>query len=71
MKVSSNGHGVTEAPPPPEYAANPDGSETMLIACRVCGAILDITSKTDQHVVKCDKCNEATVRYFVSFFDCC
>lgn len=32
-----------------------------LLACLVCGSMIDITIKKDQHVVKCDNCNEATV----------
>lgn len=39
-----------------------------LLACLVCGSMIDITVKKDQHVVKCDNCNEATVSYF---FDIC
>ena len=45
---------------PPTYAsATGNGNE---IACNVCGSRIDISSKRDQHVVKCDNCNEATVR---------
>src|SRR6218665_2714109 len=32
-----------------------------LIACLVCGSMIDISDKKDQHVVKCNNCNEATV----------
>jgi len=43
---------------PPTYAtATGSGNE---IACNVCGSRIDISSKREQHVVKCDNCNEAT-----------
>ncbi|TMW41345.1 hypothetical protein DOY81_013575 [Sarcophaga bullata] len=32
-----------------------------MVTCRVCQGMIDITSKRDQHVVKCLQCNEATV----------
>ncbi|KAH9511121.1 type 1 phosphatidylinositol 4,5-bisphosphate 4-phosphatase isoform X2 [Dermatophagoides farinae] len=31
-----------------------------LLACLVCGSMIDITNKKEQHVVKCENCNEAT-----------
>lgn len=34
-----------------------------MVTCRVCQGMIDITSKRDQHVVKCLQCNEATVSY--------
>lgn len=34
-----------------------------LLACLVCGSMIDITNKKEQHVVKCENCNEATVSY--------
>lgn len=33
-----------------------------MVTCRVCQAMIDISGKRDQHVVKCCQCNEATVR---------
>lgn len=33
-----------------------------MVTCRVCQAMIDISGKRDQHVVKCVHCNEATVR---------
>lgn len=36
----------------------------LAIACKVCGSMIDVTEKKEQHVVKCDQCNEATVRSF-------
>lgn len=38
-----------------------DEEPPSIIACRVCGSMIDISSKKDQHVVKCEYCNEATV----------
>jgi len=40
-----------------EWVSLPSGSQ---VTCRVCQAMLDIGDKQDQHVVKCDACNEAT-----------
>lgn len=48
--------GADEVPPPYE---NEDGSP--MVTCRVCQTMIDITGKMEQHVVKCQKCNEATV----------
>lgn len=31
-----------------------------MVTCRVCQGMIDITSKRDQHVVKCPRCSEAT-----------
>lgn len=35
------------------------------VTCRVCQEMIDIIFKKDQHVVKCNRCNEATVSIFV------
>lgn len=32
-----------------------------MVTCRVCQAMIDISGKREQHVVKCSECNEATV----------
>lgn len=48
--------GPDELPPP--YQQGPPG--TPMVTCRVCQAMVDITHKRDQHVVKCNQCNEAT-----------
>ena len=32
-----------------------------MVTCRVCQKNIDITGRTEQHVVKCSNCNEATV----------
>lgn len=50
--------GPDELPPP--YTAATQGGVPM-VTCRVCQAMIDISGKRDQHVVKCGQCNEATV----------
>lgn len=51
--------GPDEVPPPYE-SGNQCGMP--MVTCRVCQAMIDISGKRDQHVVKCCQCNEATVR---------
>lgn len=51
--------GPDELPPP--YQSATQGGMPM-VTCRVCQAMIDISGKRDQHVVKCCQCNEATVR---------
>ncbi|XP_041986370.1 type 1 phosphatidylinositol 4,5-bisphosphate 4-phosphatase [Aricia agestis] len=46
--------GPDEVPPPYEQAGQP------MVTCRVCQAMIDISGKREQHVVKCSECNEAT-----------
>ncbi|KAI1285435.1 Type I phosphatidylinositol 4,5-bisphosphate 4-phosphatase-B [Halotydeus destructor] len=43
---------------PPTYATAIGGGNE--IACNVCGSRIDVSTKREQHVVKCDNCNEAT-----------
>lgn len=50
--------GPDELPPP--YTSATQGGVPM-VTCRVCQAMIDISGKRDQHVVKCGQCNEATV----------
>lgn len=38
-----------------------------MVTCRVCQAMIDISGKRDQHVVKCCQCNEATVSKLFCF----
>ena len=45
---------------PPNFQAGPQSGMPM-VTCRVCQAMIDISNKKDQHVVKCPQCNEATV----------
>lgn len=47
--------GPDELPPPYQQAGMP------MVTCRVCQAMIDISGKREQHVVKCSDCNEATV----------
>ncbi|XP_037035104.1 type 1 phosphatidylinositol 4,5-bisphosphate 4-phosphatase [Bradysia coprophila] len=44
---------------PPPYQVPGTGGVPM-VTCRVCQAMIDITLKREQHVVKCNQCNEAT-----------
>lgn len=44
---------------PPPYSPSPHG--VPMITCKVCGFMIDISGRRDQHVVKCSSCNEATV----------
>ncbi|KAG0712124.1 Type 1 phosphatidylinositol 4,5-bisphosphate 4-phosphatase [Chionoecetes opilio] len=48
--------GPDELPPP----YTPSSSGVPMVTCRVCQAMIDISGKVDQHVVKCNQCNEAT-----------
>lgn len=48
--------GPDELPPP--YNPSPHG--VPMITCKVCGFMIDITGRRDQHVVKCSSCHEAT-----------
>jgi hypothetical protein len=52
--------GPDELPPP--YTAATAGGVPM-VTCRVCQAMIDISGKRDQHVVKCRECSEATVSF--------
>ncbi|KAJ2944397.1 hypothetical protein O0L34_g18407 [Tuta absoluta] len=46
--------GPDELPPSYQQAGMP------MVTCRVCQAMIDISGKREQHVVKCSECNEAT-----------
>ncbi|XP_015923826.1 type I phosphatidylinositol 4,5-bisphosphate 4-phosphatase-A [Parasteatoda tepidariorum] len=48
--------GPDELPPP--YNPSPHG--VPMISCKVCGFMIDISARKDQHVIKCTSCNEAT-----------
>ena len=50
--------GPDELPPP--FYQNSMGPGLPMVTCRVCQAMIDISGKRDQHVVKCCQCNEAT-----------
>ncbi|KAK0082141.1 hypothetical protein PV325_011004 [Microctonus aethiopoides] len=49
--------GPDEVPPPYQSVMQ---SGMPMVTCRVCQAMIDISGKRDQHVVKCSQCNEAT-----------
>ncbi|KAK1126812.1 hypothetical protein K0M31_004433 [Melipona bicolor] len=51
--------GPDELPPPYESGSGNQCGMHM-VTCRVCQAMIDISGKRDQHVVKCGQCNEAT-----------
>ena len=51
--------GGDEYPPPYPSATSEPGMN--VVTCRVCQALIDISSKKEQHVVKCTHCHEATV----------
>jgi len=55
--TTSSSIGPDELPPP--YTTNEDRGLPM-VTCRVCSAMIDISWKREQHVVKCNQCNEAT-----------
>ena len=59
--------GPDELPPP----YTPSSTGVPMVTCRVCQAMIDITGKVDQHVVKCTKCNEATVSENLNILDKC
>nr|CAI5819811.1 unnamed protein product [Callosobruchus analis] len=45
---------------PPAFYQPLEGGGVPMVTCRVCQAMIDISGKRDQHVVKCSQCNEAT-----------
>ncbi|GAB6026808.1 hypothetical protein CHUAL_013301 [Chamberlinius hualienensis] len=49
--------GPDELPPP--YMPSSQGGVPM-VTCRVCQTLIDIAGRREQHVVKCNQCNEAT-----------
>lgn len=59
QQTTTSSIGPDELPPP--YTSNEDRGLPM-VTCRVCSAMIDISWKREQHVVKCNQCNEATVR---------
>jgi len=46
--------------PPIRTQDLPQPPPNNLLACLVCGSMIDISDKKEQHVVKCANCNEAT-----------
>jgi len=56
--------GPDELPPP--YQSSGTGGVPM-VTCRVCQNMIDITTKREQHVVKCTHCTEATVSSYQKY----
>jgi len=52
------GGSASDELPPPYPSVSSSG--VPMVSCRVCGSMIDISGKKDQHVVKCNNCNEAT-----------
>jgi len=46
----------------------PENSSSK-VTCRVCQEMIDVVGKRDQHVVKCNRCNEATVSLFYNWIN--
>lgn len=66
MRIASAGNQTTvsQIGPdelPPAYQQGMQNGVPM-VTCRVCQAMIDISTKREQHVVKCNQCSEATVR---------
>ncbi|RWS24592.1 type 1 phosphatidylinositol 4:5-bisphosphate 4-phosphatase-like protein [Leptotrombidium deliense] len=59
-KDEISAHRLTPDELPPPYAPSTVIGGRVVINCRVCGTMVDITGKKDQHVVKCENCGEAT-----------
>jgi hypothetical protein len=66
-QTTASSIGPDELPPP--YQQEQQGGAPV-VTCRVCQALIDITWKKDQHVVKCSQCHEATVSIFFCWFSC-
>merc|ERR1712038_566832 len=64
-EVNAAGQTIVTVPPigpdelPPPYTPSPQRGIPM-INCKVCQSMINIEGKTNQHVVKCSVCNEAT-----------
>jgi Transmembrane protein 55A len=55
------GTGNTEVNVSNSWTTGAAASGVAMVTCRVCQALIDISGKRDQHVVKCGQCHEATV----------
>lgn len=54
--VTASSIGPDEVPPPYQQ----EQQSSVIVTCRVCQALIDISWKKEQHVVKCSQCHEAT-----------
>lgn len=59
QQTTASSIGPDELPPP--YTSSNEDRGLPMVTCRVCSAMIDISWKREQHVVKCNQCNEATV----------
>lgn len=59
QQTTTSSIGPDELPPP--YTSSTEDRGMPMVTCRVCSAMIDISWKREQHVVKCNQCNEATV----------
>lgn len=59
QQTTTSSIGPDELPPP--YTSSNEDRGLPMVTCRVCSAMIDISWKREQHVVKCNQCNEATV----------
>ncbi|RDD43085.1 Type 2 phosphatidylinositol 4,5-bisphosphate 4-phosphatase [Trichoplax sp. H2] len=48
----------TPVEPPPSYSHSTKEGERTVLVCKVCQHLIDISTRRDQHAVKCEKCNE-------------
>lgn len=64
-QTTASSVGPDELPPP--YQQDLQGGGPV-VTCRVCQAMIDISWKREQHVVKCLQCNEATVSVLILVF---
>lgn len=64
LQHTTSAIGPDDLPPPYQV---PGAGGVPMVTCRVCQAMIDITLKREQHVVKCNQCNEATVSQSINF----
>ncbi|XP_037078256.1 type II phosphatidylinositol 4,5-bisphosphate 4-phosphatase-like [Pollicipes pollicipes] len=61
LEGSQEGDEVQAGSRPLDHAAAVRAADgTLTVACRICEATLDLSGRTEQHVVKCHECHEAT-----------
>lgn len=54
--------------PPPSYSYSTKEGERTVLVCKVCQNLIDISTRRDQHAVKCEKCNELSVSCSLSTY---
>jgi len=61
LEDSQQGDEVQAGPRPVDHApAVRSADGTLMVACRICKTMLDLSQRQEQHVVKCHQCHEAT-----------